>query len=214
MPENLFCSNCGTQNSSAAQFCQKCGSALWPAGTALRPAPAGAPAAPQPVAYSQPVVYSRVQASPYAGFWIRVLAYILDRIIVGIVAAPFYFVLVLPSVLRIMQEAERDREPSPEVILSIVGGVSTFLCVFFLGYWLYEALLTSSNWQGTIGKKVLRLKVIDEMGNRISFGRATGRYFAKLLSHLIMWIGFIMVAFTDRKRGLHDIIAGTLVTKY
>lgn len=187
---------------------------MWPAGAGGQPAQAAAAAYAQPVSDSQPVAYAPAQAAPYAGFWIRVLAYVLDRIVVGIAAAPFYFVLVLPSVLRIMQEAERDREPSQEMILSIIGGVSTFLIVFFVGYWLYEALLTSSNWQGTIGKKVLRLKVTDEFGNRIGFGRSTGRFFAKLLSHLILWIGFIMVAFTDRKRGLHDIIAGTLVTKY
>jgi uncharacterized RDD family membrane protein YckC/ribosomal protein L40E len=214
MPDNVFCSKCGAQNSSDAQFCQRCGGALWPAGTALRPAQAAAPASPQPAAYSQPVVYAPAQASPYAGFWIRVLAYILDRIVVGIAAAPFYFVLVLPNALRIMQEAERDRQPSHDLIIAMIGSVATFVCIVFVSYWLYEALLTSSTWQGTVGKRVLRLKVTDEMGNRISFGRSTGRFFAKILSHLILWIGFIMVAFTDRKRGLHDIIAGTLVTKY
>jgi uncharacterized RDD family membrane protein YckC len=74
--------------------------------------------------------------------------------------------------------------------------------------------LTSSSWQGTVGKRLLRLKVTDEAGNRIGFGRATGRFFAKILSNLLFCIGFIMIAFTDRKRGLHDMIAGTLVMKY
>jgi uncharacterized RDD family membrane protein YckC len=214
MPDNVFCSKCGTQQPGTAQFCQKCGGALWPGGAAVRPAQAAAPAYAQPVSYSQPVAYAPAQASPYAGFWIRLLAYILDRIVVGIVATPLYLVLALPTILRIMREAEPEREPSPELVLSIIAGVSTFLIIVFVGYWLYEALLTCSTWQGTIGKRVLRLKVTDEAGNRISFGRSTGRFFAKILSTLILWIGFIMVAFTDRKRGLHDIIAGTLVTKY
>ena len=215
MPENVFCSKCGTQQPSTAQFCHKCGGALWPAGTTVRPAQAAAAAAyAQPVSYSYPVAYAPAQATPYAGFWIRVLAYILDRIVVGIVATPLYLVLALPTILRILREAEPDREPSPELILSMIAGVSTFVIIVFVGYWLYEALLTSSTWQGTIGKKVLRLKVTDEFGNRIGFGRSTGRFFAKILSSLILWIGFIMIAFTDRKRGLHDIIAGTLVTKY
>lgn len=209
MPENLFCSKCGTQNLGNAEFCQKCGGSLWPAPAATQTAAGVAPAYTQ-----QPVAYVAGPASPYAGFWIRVVAYILDRIVVSIVAAPFYFVLVLPSVLRIVRESERNGEPSPEVIFSVLGGVSLFLIVFFVGYWLYEALLTSSSWQGTIGKRVLRLKVTDEAGNRISFGRATGRFFAKILSHFILWIGFIMVAFTDRKRGLHDMLAGTVVMRY
>ena len=79
--------------------------------------------------------------------------------------------------------------------------------------WLYYAVLTSSSWQATVGKKVLGLKVVDENGDRISFGRATGRYFAKIPSALILCIGFLMVAWTNRKRGLHDMIANTLVVK-
>ena len=179
-------------------------------------APAAAPQgqAPSRAYVQQPVVYTPAGKAPYAGFWIRVVAFILDRIIIGIAAAPFYFVLVLPSLLRIVREAENNGEPSPEMIFSILGGASMFLVILFVGYWLYEALLTASSWQGTIGKRVLRLKVTDEAGNRISFGRSTGRFFAKILSYVTMWIGFIMVAFTDKKRGLHDIIAGTLVTRY
>jgi len=59
----------------------------------------------------------------------------------------------------------------------------------------------------------LGLVVADEMGQRISFGRATGRYFAKILSSLILLIGFFMIGWTARKQGLHDMIAGTLVYK-
>lgn len=209
MPENfIFCSKCGAQNADTAQFCQNCGLTL---STGLAPAQAAAPAR----AYAQqPVVYAPAASSAYAGFWIRVLAFILDRIVVGVAAAPFYFALVLPSLLRIIHEAENNGEPSPEMIFSIIGGASMFLILVFVGYWLYEALLTASSWQGTIGKRILRLKVTDEAGNRISFGRSTGRFFAKILSYVTLWIGFIMVAFTDKKRGLHDILAGTVVTRY
>jgi uncharacterized RDD family membrane protein YckC len=56
--------------------------------------------------------------------------------------------------------------------------------------------------------------VTDLAGNRIGFGRATGRFFAKILSGMIMYIGFIMIGFTDRKQGLHDMLAGTLVMRY
>jgi uncharacterized RDD family membrane protein YckC len=59
----------------------------------------------------------------------------------------------------------------------------------------------------------LGIIVTDLEGRRIGFGRATGRYFAKILSALILGIGFLMVAFTQRKQGLHDMIAGTLVVR-
>jgi uncharacterized RDD family membrane protein YckC len=113
-----------------------------------------------------------------------------------------------------VHEAERDQEPSPEMIMAILSSIFLYAAVAFVGQWLYEALLTSSSWQGTIGKRVLRLKVVDEAGNRIGFGRATGRFFAKILSSMFFCIGFIMIGFTDKKRGLHDMLAGTVVMKY
>jgi uncharacterized RDD family membrane protein YckC len=78
---------------------------------------------------------------------------------------------------------------------------------------LYYALLESSTWQGTLGKRALGLEVTDLEGRRISFGRATGRFFAKIISALILWIGFIMAGFTEKKQALHDMIAGTLVIR-
>ena len=180
----------------------------------VQPAQTAAPAySPQPD-YAQPVVYAPAPSSPYGGFWIRFLAYIIDRLILGIVATPLYFILIMPRLLPLIQDAESNGEPSPQMIAALVGAGVTAGCLVLIGAWLYEALLTCSSWQGTIGKKVLRLKVTDEAGNRIGFGRSTGRFFAKIISTMIMYIGFIMVGFTDRKRGLHDMIAGTLVTKY
>lgn len=153
-------------------------------------------------------------SSPYGGFWIRLVAYIIDSIIIQTVSSPFIFLLVFPRLAPILEDAQRNREPSPEMLGAIFGSIAIYTCFFMVAVWLYDALLTSSSWQGTVGKKVLRLKVTDEAGNRISFARATGRFFAKMVSGMIMYIGFIMIAFTDRKRGLHDMIAGTLVMKY
>jgi len=207
MPDNfIFCSKCGAQNSATAQSCQNCGltlsSSLAPS-QAAAPAPAYAPA--PPVAYAPPSIYG--------GFWIRLLAHLIDHLILSAVAAPLFFAMVLPSILRVIQQAQRDQEPSPEMIITIVSSVFVYVVLAFVGQWLYEALLTSSSWQATIGKRVLHLKVIDEAGNRISFGRATGRFFAKILSSMFMCIGFIMIAFTERKTGLHDMLAGTRVLR-
>jgi uncharacterized RDD family membrane protein YckC len=189
-----------------AQSCQNCGLTL---SSNLAPTQAAAPArayAPAPpVAYAPPSIYG--------GFWIRFLAHLIDHIILGVVAAPLFFITVLPTIIRIAQQADRDQEPSPELIVAIISSVFVYIALAFVGQWLYEALLTSSAWQGTIGKKVLRLKVVDEAGNRIGFGRATGRFFAKILSSMFMCIGFIMIGFTERKTGLHDMLAGTRVLR-
>jgi uncharacterized RDD family membrane protein YckC len=189
-----------------AQSCQNCGLTL---SSNLAPNQAAAPArayAPAPpVAYASPSIYG--------GFWIRFLAHLIDHVILGAVAAPLFFITVLPSIVRIAHQAERDQEPSPELIIAIVSSAFIYIALAFVGQWLYEALLTSSSWQATIGKRVLGLKVVDEAGNRIGFGRATGRFFAKILSSMFFCIGFIMIGFTERKTGLHDMLAGTRVLR-
>jgi uncharacterized RDD family membrane protein YckC len=77
--------------------------------------------------------------------------------------------------------------------------------------WLYFAMMESSNKMATLGKMAIGIKVTDLNGNRISFGRATGRYFAKILSGMILMIGYIMAGFTEKKQALHDMIASCLV---
>lgn len=85
--------------------------------------------------------------------------------------------------------------------------------VGFIVGWIYFAGMESSARQATLGKSAMGLVVTGIDGNRISFLRATGRYFAKWLSAVILLIGYIMAAFTARKQALHDIIASTLVLK-
>lgn len=210
MQENfVFCSKCGAQNFGTAQFCQKCGGGL-SVGLASMPVAVPAPA----YAAAPAVAYAAVPTARYGGFWIRLLAHLIDHAILSAIAAPFFFILILPVILRVIHDAERNQEPSPELIVAIVSSVFIYIVLAFVGQWLYEALLTSSSWQGTVGKRVLQLKVTDELGNRIGFGRATGRFFAKILSNMVFCIGFIMVGLTDRKRGLHDMLAGTVVMRY
>jgi len=71
--------------------------------------------------------------------------------------------------------------------------------------------MLASEKQATLGKMAMGLIVTDDNNQRLTFGRATGRHFAKYLSGLALGIGFVMAAFTERKQALHDMIAGTLV---
>jgi uncharacterized RDD family membrane protein YckC len=170
----------------------------------LAPAAGAAPAMAPATAYT-PVM---APASPYGGFWIRVVASILDSIILSAVYVPVGLVFLLPTIRTLSQH---DWEQGPPV--EFMGTIFLLIALFLASTWLYEALLTSSSWQGTIGKRILSLRVTDLEGRRISFARSTGRFFGKFLSRMIMNIGFIMVAFTERKQGLHDLLAGTLVRK-
>jgi len=146
-------------------------------------------------------MFQNFQTPAYAGFWMRVLAYIIDSLIMSIVFFP------LGLLIGLLMAGSGLDENSPVMAFGNLGlnGIS------ILSGWLYHGFLESSSWQGTIGKKVLGLRVTDIDGHRIGFGRATGRYFGMILSGMICLIGFLMVAFTERKQGLHDLLAGTLV---
>lgn len=173
--------------------------------------PGNYPAAVAPAASATPVL----PESSYGGFWIRVVAYLVDSLLLSAATLPFFFLFIFPSVSRVMREAETtQQQPGPELIFSMLGSMSLLFVIVFCGSWLYEALLTSSSWQGTVGKRIMRLKVTDDFGNKLSFGRSTARFFAKILSGWVMYIGFIMVAFMERKRGLHDVICSTQVLHY
>lgn len=140
----------------------------------------------------------------YAGFWLRVGAYLIDGIILAIVQSIIMFTM-LGSLMSMKPGQVPDSSAMPK--LFAVYGIVTVL------QWLYFALMESSSNQGTIGKMAVGIKVINLKGERISFGKATGRFFAKIISALILLIGFLMVAFTEKKQGLHDQIVGTLVIK-
>jgi uncharacterized RDD family membrane protein YckC len=132
----------------------------------------------------------------YGGFWIRLVAYTVDCLLLTFAAA-------IIGGLTGLDFFSTD----PEKFDWTANGINV------VGSWLYEALMTSSARGATVGKMVVGLSVVTDRGERLSFLNATGRYLAKIISALILCIGFIMVAFTDKKRGLHDMIAGTLVVR-
>jgi len=211
MNPSFFCNKCGAQNAADAQFCVRCGAPVNPtapvgSGPAVLYAAPSTPLAPtySPSAtqYSATAPLAGVQ---YGGFWIRLLAAIIDAIILRVVVAPVGFIFGGLGMAGMMTGL-------PHRGLHLFGGGLTFILLLF-GSWLYEAFMVSSSYQATLGKMIFGMKVTDLNGSRISFERATGRHFAKWLSGMILGIGYIMVGFTDRKQGLHDLLAGTLVRR-
>ena len=121
----------------------------------------------------------------HAGFWRRFVAVFIDSILLGIVLS------------------------SLAAVLSLGTGARNLLSLF--GLWLYFALLESSAQQATLGKRAMEIIVTDINGNRISFGRATGRHFSKIISALILFVGFFMAGITKYKQALHDQMTDCLV---
>ena len=201
MNTTLYCNKCGTPNSADARFCSRCGGALNPA-SVQSPFTGGATAAPVATGNAP----TGAEGAGYGGFWIRVVAFLVDAILVRAVAWPVSMIFSLGG-LGMM-----GGFPHGALGLHLFGGGVVLVLVIF-GSWLYEAFMLSSPYQATLGKMILGMKVTDLYGNRISFARATGRHFAKWLSGMILFIGYIMVGITERKQGLHDLLAGTLVRR-
>jgi uncharacterized RDD family membrane protein YckC len=209
MNGTFFCNKCGAQNAAGAQFCSRCGTSVDPMPAALPSVVSSNPTSSNPgPSYSVPPTsyqaVAPVAGVSYGGFWIRVVAAIIDGIILRVVVAP------VGMIFGGLGLAGRMMPGLPHGAFALLGGGITFILLVF-GSWLYEAFMESSSYQATLGKMIFGMKVTDLNGNRISFERATGRHFAKWLSAMILGIGYIMVGFTDRKQGLHDLIAVTLV---
>lgn len=142
----------------------------------------------------------------HAGFWRRFAAYLIDSLIMVPVFVILEFVFLLPLILR---ATRHHTDPGP-------GFFAVFFVVWVLMIvlpWLYYAFCESSRWQATPGKLALGLKVTGMQGQRIGFGRATGRFFGKIVSGLIFNIGYMMAGWTARKQALHDLMADCCVVR-
>ena len=119
----------------------------------------------------------------YAGFWHRFLAYLIDFIILAVI----YFILTL---------------------IPIIGWI---IAIFF--GWLYFAIQHSSTKRSTLGMRALDITINDENLDKIGFWRATGNYLVVGISVMILFIGLIMIGFTSRKQGLHNLVSRTIHLK-
>jgi uncharacterized RDD family membrane protein YckC len=141
----------------------------------------------------------------YAGFWVRFVAYFIDNIITSLLSMLGGFFL---GVVIGVSGAGNGNQAQVQSVSFVVGMAFGFAVALF-----YFAGMESSASQATLGKMAMGLKVTDLYGRRISFGRAAGRFVGKMVSGLILCVGYLMIAFTDKKQGLHDIMANTLVLR-
>jgi len=186
----MFCLKCGKPIKGDSKFCRYCGEEL----------PEMDKKKIEKIESDQKK-QEGLKKIEYAGFWLRVVAGIIDIIVF------MALTVIAGGILGLILGATGN--------LDVIDQLpDEFYQIFSMTVaWLYYASLESSKKQATIGHLALKLKVTDENNKRISFLRATGRHFSKILSGLIFSIGFLMIAFTKKKQGLHDIIAKCLVVK-
>jgi len=214
----VYCSKCGAAMAAGAVFCSNCGQVFLAAAAGRGPILSASVAAPMEGGAAAIHAYTGYAAVPrveYAGFWLRFLAFLIDNAVMGIA-----FVLILIPLIFLtglggfISEFHPNEDMNDVGIFMLIGLLFLAATVSLVFTWLYHALMESSEWQATVGKKVLGLVVTDMAGQRVSFWRATARHFAKIITNMVpTFIGYIMAGFTERKQALHDMLAGCLVLR-
>jgi uncharacterized RDD family membrane protein YckC len=214
----VYCSKCGGVMADGAAFCSNCGHSFTIAAVPSRapiasasvavPVGGGVAAIPAYAEYAVPRVV-------YAGFWLRFLALLIDNVVLGLglilILIPLIF---LTGLHELLGQFHPDEELNDAGVFMLMGFVFLLATASLVVTWLYHALMESSEWQATLGKKALGLVVTDMAGQRVSFARSTGRHFGKIITNMVpVFIGYIMAGFTAKKQALHDMLAGCLVLR-
>jgi uncharacterized RDD family membrane protein YckC len=215
----VYCSKCGGVMAAGALYCSNCGQAFTVVAAPSRAAMASASVA-VPIGGGAGIIpayadYAAVPRVEYAGFWLRFFALLIDNVVLGLgfvlILIPLIFLTGLHEVLG---QFHPDEELNDAGIFVLMGFVFLLATASLVLTWLYHALMESSEWQATLGKKALGLVVTDMAGQRVGFGRSTGRHFGKIITNMVpLFIGYIMAGFTAKKQALHDMLAGCLVLR-
>ncbi|MCX6694132.1 MAG: RDD family protein [Methanomicrobiales archaeon] len=197
----MYCQKCGKKTEAGGKFCPWCGGEIVP---------------PEPPRRILVRKGGGVATEIHGGFVRRFAAAIIDLIFILLIAAFATGLFGLSEGARMMYQAARHLPVTTrdgEVVQAAipVPVVVTIMVIIILIPWLYFAVLESSKNQGTLGKIALRLAVTDHSGRRLTFSRATLRFFSKFVSAIVIFMGFFAIGVTKRKQGFHDYIAGTYV---
>lgn len=193
------------------------GLADWQTLSVLFPEEVQRPAAatPPPIAAAPLPPTTTVALENYAGFWKRVLAYILDALVLYIPNKLIMDAMGAEAAQTRLNDAVQAAADNVQAVLAayshFYADVGNATLVTGVLAWLYFAFCESSTWQATLGKLAVGIRVTDLHGARISIPRALGRYPAKFLSVFTFGFGFLMAGWTRRKQALHDMVASTLV---
>ncbi len=165
-----------------------------------------APQGFQPGGYLPP---SMMPVEAFGGFWIRLVAYIVDALILVIpgLSITFLCYVIFNAAPEMMFEANRAMKSAAALQADMAANLVQMVlyCGYFAGFHAMKG--------ATPGKLAVGLRVVDENGMHMGVGRAIGRYFATILSACLCLVGYIMVGFHGQKRGLHDLICGTYVVR-
>jgi uncharacterized RDD family membrane protein YckC len=198
----MFCPKCGKETDALGKFCQWCGADI-----------ISIPETP----IATPEDDEGSDVGIYAGLGRRIVAFIVDLILILLLDAVAVAFLGLFRGLQnlyffAVRHASVDSLTTEGTSAALFGSIiAAYGIVIIIIPWLYFAGFESSRSQATPGKLLMRIVVTDLDGNKPSLARVTLRHFAKFISTLIIFLGFLMIGLTSKRQGLHDKIAGCLV---
>lgn len=187
----MYCSRCGAWMSDDIAACATCGAA--------RSASPAAPGAPSPPAAAATRATTGAATFVYGGFWRRAVGLLVDELVL------FFPGAVLRVVLGLDAMGSGSDWSGPTEAWALAATVALAMA--------YHAVLASSAFEGTLGQRLLDLRVCDAGGRRLSFARALARSFAYWMSPLTCGLGWLIMLWTPRRQALHDLVCGTLVVR-
>lgn len=147
----------------------------------------------------------------YASFWSRLLAFIIDYMLVVLVLS---FLITLVVVFGFADIGPLMVEQNDDLVRNLTESWAPAPYVLFISFWLYDAIMHSSAWGATVGKRMLGLYVADENGHRISFWQATLRFLGKFISFFTLFVGFLVALIHPKNQTLYDLLARTYVQRW
>ena len=199
----MFCPKCGKETDALGKFCQWCGEDIV--------------VVPAIVDAAAPEEEECPDIGVYAGLGRRLIAFVVDFVLILLFDLVAAFVLGLTRGVQnlyfyLFQHAPVGSLTPEGTSMALYGSIiASYGILLIVIPWVYFAGFESSRSQATPGKLLMRIVVTDLEGNKPTFARVTLRHFAKIISTLVIFLGFLMIGLTRKRQGLHDKIAGCLV---
>jgi len=199
----MFCPKCGKETDALGKFCQWCGEDIV--------------VVPATVDAAAPEEEECPDIGVYAGLGRRLIAFVVDFVLILLFDLVAAFVLGLTRGVQnlyfyLFQHAPVGSLTPEGTSMALYGSIiASYGILLIVIPWVYFAGFESSRSQATPGKLLMRIVVTDLEGNKPTFARVTLRHFAKIISTLVIFLGFLMIGLTRKRQGLHDKIAGCLV---